>query len=313
MDIVILDGFTANPGDLSWAEIEALGSLTVYDRTPPELVLERIGGAQIVYTNKTVLGRDMIAQMPNVRFIGVLATGYNVVDVEAASERGITVCNIPAYSTDAVAQLVFALLLDICHHAAEHSQAVHSGRWINSEDFCFWDYPLMELAGKTMGIIGYGRIGKRVAEIARAFRMRVLATSAHPDAEGCSPLDTVLAQSDVISLHCPLTQETRGLICADTIAKMKDGVIIINTARGPLINESELKEALQSGKVYSAGVDVVSEEPMRGDNPLLGLQGCVITPHIGWAPKESRIRLIGIAADNLCAYLEGRPVNVVSR
>lgn len=313
MDIVILDGYAANPGDISWAEIEAMGSLTLYDRTPPELVLERIGDAPIVFTNKTPLGRDVIERLPGVRFIGVLATGYNIVDVEAASERGITVCNIPAYSTDAVAQLVFALLLQICHHAAEHSQAVHGGRWTQSKDFCFWDYPLMELAGKTIGLIGYGRIGKRVAEIARAFHMHVLATSAHPTAEGCSPFDAVLTESDVISLHCPLLPDTEGLICANTIAKMKDGVIIINTARGQLVNESDLRDALQSGKVYAAAVDVASEEPMRADNPLLGLSNCVITPHIGWAPKESRIRLISIAAENLRAYISGKPINVVGK
>ncbi len=311
MKIVILDGFTANPGDLDWSGLEALGELKVYERTPPELVLERVGDAEIVYTNKTVLSRELLSAMPNVRFVGVLATGYNIVDVEAAKELGITVCNVPAYSTDAVAQLVFALLLEICHHVGHHSEAVHAGRWSASPDFCFWDYPLIELAGKTMGIIGYGRIGRKTAQLARAFGMRVIAYSTHAKDEEIVPLDTLLAESDVISLHCPLFPETRDMIRAETIAKMKDGVIIINTARGPLINEADMREALISGKVYAAAMDVVSAEPIKEDNPLLGLPNCIMTPHIAWAPKESRIRLINVATENLRAFLDGKPINVV--
>lgn len=312
MKIVILDGYTENPGDLDWSGIEAFGETTVYDRTPPELVLERVGDAEIVYTNKTPLGRELIEAMPKLRFIGVLATGYNVVDTAAAKELGVPVCNIPTYGTDAVAQYVFALLLNICHHVAHHSQAVKDGRWSECPDFCFWDYPLIELAGKTMGIIGYGRIGRRTAQIARAFGMNVIAYDEYVKAEECAPLDELLARSDVISLHCPLTPETTGMINASTIAKMKHGAIIINTSRGPLINESDLRDALESGKVYAAAADVVSVEPIRADNPLLASPRCTITPHIAWAPKESRKRLMDIAADNLRAFVEGKPINVVN-
>lgn len=312
MNIVVLDGYTENPGDLSWDGLSALGSLTVYDRTPPEQVLERIGAAEIVYTNKTVLSRDSIMAMKNVRFIGVLATGYNVVDAAAARERGIAVCNVPTYGTGAVAQFAFALLLELCHHVGDHNRAVQEGRWTSCRDFCFWDYPLTELAGKTLGIIGYGRIGRRTAEIARAFGMRVLAYSRSASDGACVSLENLLRESDVISLHCPLTEETREIIRAETIAQMKDGAMLINTARGPLVRESDLADALRSDKLAAAAMDVAAVEPVQPDNPLLGLPNCIITPHIAWAPKESRQRLMDVAVENLRCFLDGHPQNVVN-
>ena len=312
MKIVVLDGYTENPGDLSWGGLEALGEVAVYDRTPAEQVLARVGDAEIVYTNKTVLSRAQIEAMPRLRFIGVLATGYNVVDVQAAREKGVAVCNIPTYGTDAVAQFVFALLLELCHHVAHHNEAVQQGRWTSCADFCFWDHPLIELSGKTMGIIGYGRIGRRVGEIARALGMRVIAYDTHAQGEELVTLDTLLKESDVISLHCPLFDETRHIVRAETLGKMKHGVMIINTSRGPLVEEHDLRAALQSGQVFGAAVDVVSTEPIQPDNPLLGLPNCLITPHIAWAPKESRERLMNIAVENLRAFLAGKPQNVVN-
>ena len=313
MKIVVLDGYTENPGDLSWEGLEELGELTVYDLTAPHQTLDRIGDAQAVYTNKTVLSREILEKAPNLKFIGVLATGFNVVDIAAAKELNIPVCNIPTYGTAAVAQFVFALLLEICHHVAHHNGEVQKGRWTNGPHFCFWDYPLIELAGKTMGIIGYGRIGRAAADIAKAFGMEVLAHDAYYKGPETVPMDMLLKNSDVISLHCPLTEETKNIINRDTIAQMKDGVILINTSRGPLINEADLREALLSKKVYAAGVDVVSSEPIQGDNPLLGLDNCLITPHIAWAPKESRQRLMDVAVENLRAFLNGTPQNVVNK
>lgn len=323
MKIVVLDGYTLNPGDLSWAGLEELGDLTVYDRTVfdrsnDNLIIERIGDAQIVFTNKTPLPREVLSKVPNVKYIGVLATGYNIVDIEAAKELGITVTNIPTYGTDSVAQMVFAHLLEICHHVAAHSDAVKNGEWTNNVDWCFWKYPLIELAGKTMGIIGYGRIGQAVGRVAQAFGMKVLANDKYPNKDLESDtlkyveLDELLANSDVISLHCPLFEENKGMINKDSIAKMKDGVIIINTSRGPLVVEEDLAEALNSGKVYAAAVDVVSKEPISADNPLLKAKNIIITPHIAWAPKEARQRLMKIAVDNLKAFLNGKPVNVVN-
>ncbi len=317
MKIVILDGYTENPGDLSWSGLEALGELTVYDRTPPEQVADRIGDAEIVILNKTPLPREMLDRCPNVRYIGVLATGYNIVDVQAAKERGIPVCNIPTYGTDAVGQFAIAMLLEICHHVAHHDAAVHEGRWESCPDWCFWDYPLIELAGKTMGIIGFGRIGRTTGRIARALGMQVVACDSIETDEGREigrylPLEELFACSDVIALHCPLFPETQGIINRDTIAKMKDGVILLNNSRGPLIVEQDLADALNSGKVYAAGLDVVSTEPIRGDNPLLKAKNCLITPHISWAPKESRQRLMGIAVESLRAFLDGKPINVVN-
>ncbi len=317
MKIVILDGYTENPGDLSWSGLEALGELTVYDRTPPEQVADRIGDAEIVILNKTPLPREMLDRCPNVRYIGVLATGYNIVDVQAAKERGIPVCNIPTYGTDAVGQFAIAMLLEICHHVAHHDAAVHEGRWESCPDWCFWDYPLIELAGKTMGIIGFGRIGRTTGRIARALGMQVVACDSIETDEGREigrylPLEELFACSDVIALHCPLFPETQGIINRDTIAKMKDGVILLNNSRGPLIVEQDLADALNSGKVYAAGLDVASTEPIRGDNPLLKAKNCLITPHISWAPKESRQRLMGIAVESLRAFLDGKPINVVN-
>ena len=295
MKIVILDGYTENPGDLSWSGLEALGELTVYDRTPPEQVADRIGDAEIVILNKTPLPREMLDRCPNVRYIGVLATGYNIVDVQAAKERGIPVCNIPTYGTDAVGQFAIAMLLEICHHVAHHDAAVHEGRWESCPDWCFWDYPLIELAGKTMGIIGFGRIGRTTGRIARALGMQVVACDSIETDEGREigrylPLEELFACSDVIALHCPLFPETQGIINRGTIAKMKDGVILLNNSRGPLIVEQDLADALNSGKVYAAGLDVVSTEPIRGDNPLLKAKKCLITKHHIWAPKDIRQR-----------------------
>ncbi len=317
MKIVVLDGYTLNPGDLNWDGIEALGEVTVYDRTPADKIIERIGDAQAVYTNKTPISRATLDACKNVRFIGVLATGYNVVDIAAAKEKGIPVCNIPTYGTAAVGQFAIALLLEICHHVAHHSNAVHEGRWESNPDWCFWDYPLIELAGKTMGIIGFGRIGQTTGAIAKAMGMRVIASDSHPNDAGRAiaeyvDLDTLLKTSDVISLHCPLFPETEGIINKDNIAKMKDGVIILNNSRGPLIVEQDLADALNSGKVYAAGLDVVSSEPIHGDNPLLKAKNCIITPHISWAPKESRQRLMDIAVNNLAQFLKGTPANVVN-
>ena len=312
MKIVILDAYAANPGDLSWDALKALGDLTIYDRTAVCDVDEHMAGAEIVLTNKTPITAENIANAKALRYIGVLATGYNIVDIAAAREKGIPVTNIPAYSTDSVGQLVFALLLEICHHVGHHSAAVHSGRWSSNPDFAFWDYPLIELSGKTMGIIGYGRTGHAVARIARAFGMNVIATGTHNVYPELVSMDELLKSSDVISLNCPLVPETRNLICKDTIARMKDGVIIINTSRGPVVNEKDLSEALKSGKVYAAGIDVASQEPINSDSPLLGLDNCFITPHIAWATYEARVRLIDIAAGNVRAFINGTPENVVN-
>lgn len=318
MKIVILDGYTENPGDLSWDGFEKLGELIVYDRTPCEKIIERIGKADAVIVNKTPIDKATLEACPNIRYIGVLATGYNVVDVNAAKEKGIAVCNIPTYGTDAVAQFAIALLLEVCHHVAHHSQAVHEGRWENNADWCFWDYPLIELAGKTMGIVGFGRIGQATGRIAKALGMKVIAYDEHANDSGSMiaeyvSLDALFAQSDVISLHCPLFPSTEGIINKENIAKMKDGVIIINNSRGQLIHEADLAEALNSGKVYAAGLDVVSSEPINGNNPLLKAKNCIITPHISWAPKESRKRLMDIAVNNLAAFIDGNPINVVNK
>lgn len=318
MKIVILDGYTENPGDLSWSGFEALGDLTVYDRTPADLIAERIGDAQVVYTNKTPISKETLDQCPEVKFIGVLATGYNVVDVAAAKEKGIPVANIPAYGTAAVAQYTIALLLELCHHVGEHSDCVKRGDWTGNADWCFWNHPLIELDGKTLGIIGFGRIGQATAKIAQAMGMEILAFDQYPnpalETETCryADLDTLLSRADVIALHCPLFPDTEGIINKDNIAKMKDGVLIINDSRGPLIVEADLRDALNSKKVAGAAVDVVSTEPIQMDNPLLKAPNCLITPHIAWAPKESRQRLMDVAVDNLKAYIEGNPIHIVN-
>lgn len=318
MKIVILDGYVENPGDLSWSPLEQLGDLTVYDRTPndPKEILRRIGDAEIVYTSKTPLSAATLQACPNLRFICVMATGYNIIDVAAANQQGITVCNIPTYGTNAVGQFAIALLLEICHHIGHHNQAVHEGRWASCIDWCFWDYPLIELTGKTMGILGLGRIGQATGRIAKALGMHILAFDTSPNDSGREiaeyvSLDTLLAESDVISVHCPLFEDTRGIICKANIDKMKDGVILLNNSRGPLVVEQDLADALNSGKVYAAGLDVVAIEPIQPDNPLLSAKNCIITPHISWASKESRQRLLDIAVDNLRQFLNGTPINTV--
>lgn len=317
MKIVVLDGFTLNPGDLSWKGLEKLGNLTVYDRTKDEEILNRASDYEIVFTNKTPLSKETLKKLPKLKYIGVLATGYNVVDVSEAKKLGVIVTNIPSYGTAAVAQFVFALLLEVCHHVGKHNEAVKEGDWTNSNDFCLWNYPLTELAGKTMGIIGMGRIGKATAKIAQAFGMSILAynpskdNSLKSDTFKYVELDQLFAQSDVVNLHCPLFEKTKGIINKESINKMKDGVIIINTSRGPLIVEQDLAEALNSGKVAGAAVDVMSSEPPKMDNPLMSAKNCIITPHIAWAPIESRERLMDIAVDNLVKFINKTPINIV--
>ena len=317
MKIVVLDGYTENPGDLSWDGLRALGELTVYDRTRPEEAASRIRDAEIIVTNKVPVTRALLDQCTGIRYVSVLATGYNVVDLKAASERGIPVSNVPAYSTAAVGQFTIGMLLEICCQIGFHDRSVHNGDWAACPDFCYCKTPLIELAGKTMGIIGFGRIGRQTGAIARAMGMQVLATGSRPCDEGRAiaeyvDLDTVLRQSDVISLHCPLFPETTGIINKDTIAKMKDGVIILNMARGPMIVEEDLAQALNSGKVYAAGMDVVSQEPIRADNPLLTAKNCFITPHIAWASRECRQRIMDITEQNIRSFLEGNVRNRVN-
>jgi glycerate dehydrogenase len=321
MNIVILDGYTENPGDLSWEGFEKLGKLTVYDRsslTDPKEAIIRIGDAEAVIVNKTPVTAEIIDACPSIRYIGVLATGYNVVDVKAAASKGIVVTNIPTYGTAAVGQFAIALLLEICHHIGYHDKTIHEGRWEKNPDWCYWDYPLIELADKTMGIIGFGRIGQVTGTIAKALGMQVIACDSFPNDRGKQiasyvSLDELFARSDVICLHCPLFPETAGIINKANIAKMKDGVILINNSRGPLVVEQDLADALNCSKVYAAGLDVVSTEPIKGDNPLLKAKNCIITPHISWASKESRRRLMDIATDNLAAFVKGCPVNVVNQ
>lgn len=323
MKAVVLDGYTLNPGDLNWDGLKALCDLTVYDRTAYDLggtakVIERIRDAEIVFTNKTPLPAEAIMAAPKLKYIGVLATGYNVVDVEIAKQRGIAVTNIPTYGTDAVAQMAIALLLEMCHHAGAHAEAVKAGEWGSNPDWCFWKYPLIELAGKTMGIIGLGRIGQATARIAQALGMKVLAYDNFKVKELESPtlkyteLDELFAKADVIALHCPLFESTRGIINKGNIAKMKTGVMIINNSRGQLIVEEDLAEALNDGKVGGAALDVVSSEPIKAENPLLKAKNCIVTPHMSWAPIESRQRLMDITINNLRQFLAGKPINVVN-
>jgi glycerate dehydrogenase len=321
MKVVILDGYTENPGDLSWNELKKLGNVTVYDRTSlmdEDEIIPRIGNAEVVYTNKTPISRKVLDACPNIKFISVLATGYNVVDYNYARKKGIPVANVPTYGTASVSQFSIALLLEICHHIGHHDEAVHEGRWENNADWCFWDYPLIELKNKTIGIVGFGRIGQAEGKIAQALGMRVLAYDLYPNDFGRKlgkyvDLDTLLATSDVITLHCNLTPQNTGFINKDSIARMKDGVILINNARGQLINEQDVADALNSGKIGAAGLDVVYTEPIRGDNPLLAAKNCIITPHISWAPKESRQRIMDCAVENLKAYISGTPINVVNK
>ena len=320
MEIVVLDGYTLNPGDLSWKSLESLGNVRVYDRTSLTDVNEtfkRIGGAEIVFTNKTPMSAEVFERCQNIRYVGVLATGYNIVDIKSAKEHNVAVTNIPTYGTDAVGQFAIALLQEICHHIGHHDRAVHAGEWERNPDWCFWDYPLIELAGKTMGIMGFGRIGQATGKIAKALGMTVIANDKYPNEKGAEiaeyvTRDELFSRADVISVHCPLFPSTEGIICRENIEKMKDGVIILNNSRGPLVVEQDLADALNSGKVYAAGVDVVSTEPIKSDNPLLSAKNCIITPHISWAPKESRKRLMDIAVNNLKEFLKGNPVNVIN-
>jgi glycerate dehydrogenase len=298
--------------------MEKLGELSLYDRTPKELVIERIGSAEIVLTNKVILSKEVLEKTPSVKYIGVMATGYNVVDINAARELGIKVTNVPAYSTDSVAQLVLAFILEFCHHVGEHNRAVQAGAWTNSKDFAFWNFPLIELAHKTLGLIGYGAIGQAVAKLAVAFGMnvRVYSRTVKKELETerikFASLDEVLAQSDFLSLHCPLTDETKGVINKDTLSKLKSGAFLINTSRGPVIAEQDVADALNSGRLAGAAVDVVSVEPVSANNPLLGAKNCIITPHFGWAPYEARIRLMDTLVKNVQAFIEGKPANVVN-
>lgn len=317
MNIVFLDAFTANPGDLSWSAFEALGHCTIHDRTPSAETIERAKDAEVVITNKAVLSRAVIESLPKLRYIGVIATGYNVVDVAAARERGIVVTNVPGYGSPSVAQAVFALLLELTNHTGQQTRDVSQGRWAACPDFCFWDKPIIELQGLTLGLVGLGDIGASVARIALAFGMKVIATRRTwavqpPEGITPAPLDKVLSESDVVSLHCPLTDETKHLIDATSLAQMKPTALLINTARGPLIDEPALAAALNEGRIAGAGLDVLSVEPPSKDNPLFTAKNCLITPHTAWASRASRHRLITIAAENLRQWQAGRAINVVS-
>jgi glycerate dehydrogenase len=318
MKIVVIEGYSLNPGDLSWAGLEALGELTVYDRSLQDQIVERCKDAEMVFTNKEPLGRDIMAQLPGLKFIGVLATGYNCVDVAAAKELGIVVSNVPGYGTNSVVQLTFALLLELTLHVQDHSHAVKNGDWSRSPDFCFWNYPLIELAGKTMGIIGFGDIGKKVADVASAFGMKIIAHSrtrtdqTHRINFRWAPLEELLEQGDVVSLHCPLTPETTGLINKENLKRMKPSAFLLNTSRGPLVIDQDLADALHHDVIAGAGIDVLSKEPPLPGNPLFTAKNCIITPHIAWATKEARVRLMDIVANNAKAYVSGAPVNVVS-
>jgi len=320
MKIVVLDGYTLNPGDLSWKAIETYGDIKVFDRTAfdKDSVIKNIGDAEIVLTNKTPLSKAILEHATNLKYIGVLATGYNVVDVVAAKDLGIVVSNVPVYGTQAVGQFTMALLLELCHHIGDHNTAVKNGEWTKSKDFCFWNSPLIELSGKTLGIIGFGKIGQATAKMAQAFGLSVLAYSRSPDLRLESEtlkyveLDQLLKKADFVSLHCPLTESTKGIINANSITKMKEGAFIINTSRGGLIVEEDLAQALNEGKLAGAAVDVVSSEPITSDNPLLEAKNCIITPHIAWASKAARARLMQTTADNIKAFLDGKPTHVVS-
>lgn len=320
MKVVVLDGFTLNPGDLSWDGIKQFGELTVFDRTPynDKEIVNNIGDAEIVFTNKTPINRSVIDSCPNLNYIGVLATGFNIIDTEYAKQKDITVTNVPDYSSTAVAQFTLALLLEMCHHVGEHNNAVKNGDWVSSKDFSFWNYPLIELVGKTMGIVGFGKIGKATAKLALAFglKIKVYNRTVYSEFENDHlrfvTLDELLSTADIISLHCPLTPETEKMINQKSIAQIKDGAMLINTSRGPLINEEDLVIALNNGKISAAALDVISSEPMEADNPLLKAKNCIITPHIAWAPKEARMRLMQTTIENLKAYLGGNPKNLVN-
>ena len=317
MNIVVLDGYTLNPGDLSWAGLNALGNVTVYDRTPADGLLERAAGAAILLTNKTPVTREAILQLPDLKYIGVLATGYNIVDIATAQQKNIVVSNVPGYSTYSVAQLTFSLLLEMSFHVQRHSDSVRRGDWANSIDFSFRNYPLTELAGKTMGIIGFGEIGQRVATIAAAFGMNVIAHSRTQTDQSAqsnfewATLQELLRRSDVVSLHCPLTAETKGIINSENLGLMKPNAILINTSRGPLVVDNDLADALNNDVIAGAGIDVLSVEPPSADNPLLSAKNCLVTPHIAWATLEARTRLMATVIANVNAFIQGQPANVV--
>ncbi len=321
MKIVVLDGYTENPGDISWAPLEALGEVTVYDRTSyvdDPVIAERIGDAEIAVINKTPISRTTIDACPNLKAIAVLATGYNVADYEYAKEKGIPVLNVPVYGTDNVSQFAVSLLLEVCSHIGHHSESVHAGEWASNADWCYWHFPMIEVSGKTAGIIGLGKIGVNTARILRAMNMKVIAFDAFQSEAGRAvaeyvELDELLKQSDFVFLHCPLFPSTQGIINRENIAKMKDGAVLINNSRGPLVVEQDLADALNSGKLAAAAVDVVSTEPIRADNVLLTAKNCIITPHISWATREARERIMQTTADNIKAFIEGRPVNVVNK
>lgn len=318
MRMVVLDGYTLNPGDNPWEAVAALGELTVHDRTAPGQVVPRAAGAGIILTNKTPISAETLSALPELKFISILATGYNIVDVAAAADRGVVVSNVPVYATDAVAQFTFALLLELCHRAGDHASAVAGGRWAACEDFCFWLAPQVELAGKRMGIVGFGRIGRRVGQLAHAFGMEVLAADvsrAEPPPYGpfaWADVAELFAAADVVSLHCPQTPRTAGMVNAELLARMKPSAFLINTSRGGLVVEADLAEALNAGRIAAAAVDVVSAEPIAPDNPLLTAKNCIVTPHIAWASLEARRRMMAVTAENVAAFLAGRPINVVS-
>ncbi|MCK4624015.1 MAG: D-2-hydroxyacid dehydrogenase [Phycisphaerae bacterium] len=318
MKIVVLDGKTLNPGDNPWDAVEGLGQLTVYDRTSPDEILQRADGAEVLLTNKTPLSADTLGQLGSLRFISVLATGYNVVDVEAAGRQGVVVSNVPIYATDSVAQFTFAMLLELAHHVGAHDQAVKAGRWSESPDFCFWDSPLVELTGKKMGIVGFGRIGRRVGELAHAFGMEVLAADVNqanpPEYEPFQwvEVEELFEAADVVSLHCPQTAENVGIVNSELLARMKSNAFLINNSRGGLIVEADLAGALEAGRIAGAALDVVSAEPISPDNPLLSAKNCLITPHIAWATLAARRRLMQTTAENMAAFIAGKPINVVS-
>lgn len=319
MKIVVLDGYTLNPGDISWKGLEQLGETIIYDRTPEDKVVERAQDADVLLTNKTVIAGGALSQLNSLKFISVLATGHNIVDTVTAKEMNIAVANVPGYGVDSVAQLTFALLLELCHHVQQHSDLVKGGKWSRTPDFSFWDYPLMELSGKTIGIIGFGNTGKKVADIATAFGMQILAASrTQTDQPGRSnfhwaELNELLERADVVTIHCPLVPETKGMVNKMNLNKMKPSAFILNTARGPIIVDEDLADALNNGIIAGAGIDVLAEEPPPLNNPLFKAKNCIITPHIAWATKEARQRLMDMTVKNVQAFLEGNPINVVNK
>ena len=319
MKIVVLDGYTLNPGDLTWDELKKFGELVIYDRTPADKVVERAAGAEIIFTNKTPVGEEAINQLTSLKFIGVLATGYNIVNTEVAKARGVIVANVPGYGTTSVVQMTFALLLELCLHVQRHSDTVMEGKWAGSADWCYWDFPLVELSGKTIGIIGFGRIGQQVGDVATAFGMNIIGTSRTQSDQSrrknfkWAGVPELLEQSDVVSIHCPLFPDTKGLINKESLKLMKSSSFLLNTSRGPIIVDEDLADALNNDVIAGAGIDVLSVEPPSKDNPLFKAKNCIITPHIAWATKEARGRLMDITVKNLASFLEGNPVNVVNK